>query len=636
MFSCNKQEKVYDYDISPVDIDKVRITGGMWAELVARNREVTLPYAFKKCEETNRIENFARAAGITEGPHEGERYNDTDVYKIIEGAAYSLMQKPDAKLEQYVDSLVSLIAAAQEPDGYIFTSRTIDATKPAPGAGRERWIDVWVSHELYNAGHLDEAAVAYYKATGKRELLDVALKNADLIYDEFGWDKRKSAPGHQEIEIGLVKLFEVTGEKRYLDLAQFFIDVRGYPQEHLKHEPGTRFAVYNDLEYLQQHKPVLEQEKATGHAVRATYMYSGLTDIAVKKGLAEYLEASERLWNNVVNTKIYITGGVGAQHRGEAFGPDYYLPNASAYNETCAAIGNVFWNERLFRATGDSKYVDVLERSLYNGLISGLGYDGKTFFYPNPLESDGDYQRSPWFGVACCPGNLVRFISQVNSYIYAHTDEAVYINLFIPSEAEISLAQGNISIIQETDYPWSGNVKLTVTVENTVDFDLKIRIPQWLKESPLAGDLYSYTDSSSMQPVLKSGNEPLDYTEEKGYMVISRKWHGDENITVGFPMEIRKVVANNRVEENRGKIAFERGPVVYCFEEADNGKILNNKVIGESSQEFSFNPDLLGGSGLINVNAVDSTGTPVRLTGIPYFRWANRGKGEMAVWMEIK
>ena len=399
--------------------DEVRINDIFWTPKIDRNREVTIPYVFSQCEATGRIDNFAVAGGLKEGKHTGERYNDSDVFKIIEGAYYSLMETPDPELRRYADSLVTLIAAAQEDDGYLYTTRTIDPVNMAPGAGRERWIDERVSHELYNVGHMYEAAVAHYHATGSDTFLNVALKNAALVEKEFGWGRREIAPGHQEIEIGLIKLYGVTGEKRWLDLAQFFIDVRGRGGDYVRHPEESRFRVYNDSVYLQMHKPVLEQEEAVGHAVRGAYMYTAMADLSEATGDDRYLEASKRIWDDVTGGKIYITGGIGSKEYGEAFGEPFELPNMTAYTETCASVANVFWCHRLYRATGESKYIDVLERTLYNGLISGIGFDGCHFFYPNPLESDGSFERAGWFDCSCCPVNVARFMPVMETvYIF--------------------------------------------------------------------------------------------------------------------------------------------------------------------------------------------------------------------------
>ena len=394
-YSCSRKPAINGgYPLKPVPLTQVSINDNFWLPRIERNRTVTIPYTFGKCEETGRIGNFAKAAGVMKGDFIGERYNDSDVFKIMEGACYSLIQHPDPKLQGYVDSLVTLVAGAQEKDGYLYTTRTINPEKMAPGAGRERWIDERVSHELYNIGHMYEAAVAHYNATREKTFLNVAIKSADLVNKEFGWGKREVAPGHQEIEIGLVKLYQVTGDRKYLSLAKFFLDVRGKQGAYQRHPPGTRFAVYDDSVYLQMHKPVLQQDEAVGHAVRAAYMYSAMADVSEATGNKAYLDASGGLWNNVVNGKLYITGGIGSVEEGEAFGPAFDLPNISAYTETCASVANVFWNDRLFRSSGDSKYIDILEQTLYNGLLSGVSLDGENFFYTNPLESDGTFNRS--------------------------------------------------------------------------------------------------------------------------------------------------------------------------------------------------------------------------------------------------
>ncbi|MBN1950859.1 MAG: glycoside hydrolase family 127 protein [Bacteroidales bacterium] len=618
-------------EIKALDIRNVTLRGGFWEPLVRRNIDVTIPYAFRMCEETGRIENFSVAAGNSTKKHEGERYNDTDVFKIIEGAAGSLRIKPDPDLERYTDSLITLIGQAQEEDGYLFTARSADPDHPSPGAGSDRWTDIWVSHELYNAGHLYEAAIAYYLATGKDALLNIARKNADLVCEVFGWGKKEAAPGHQEIEIGLIKLYQLTGDKKYLEQARFFLDVRGKQQEYKEHPEGTRFAIYNNKPYLQQHAPILEQPEAIGHAVRATYMYTAMTDLArYLPGCPAYHEKSEELWKDVTGKKLYITGGVGARHEGEAFGEAYALPNKEAYNETCAAIGNVLWNQSLFLSTGNSKYMDVLERTLYNGLISGISEDGMHFFYPNPLASDGTYQRSPWFGVACCPGNVCRFMARVPDLIYATTNAGVYVNLFVASEAKIGLGGTTVKLEQQTEYPWSGSVSILVSPEKKADFTIKVRIPSWLGTAPFEGDLYHYMDQTAYQPEISLNGKPVKYTVEKGYACIKRSWQKNDRLEVSLPMPVRKVLANAKVAADSGRIAFERGPIVYCLEEVDNGKISKLELPADVPSEYQYNETLLGGTGTLKVEQNDKI-----LTAIPYFLWANRSPGEMAVWIKV-
>jgi DUF1680 family protein len=439
MSSCGNndtEEKMTEWLGTPAPGD-VRITDNFWRPKIDLNREVTIPYVFRQCEETGRIDNFAIAGGLKKGKHTGERYKDSDVCKAIEGACFSLMEAPDPALRHYVDSLVTLIAAAQEDDGYLYTTRTIDPVNMAPGAGSERWIDERVSHELYNVGHMYEAAVAHYEATGSEVFLEIALKNAELVNKEFGWGRRETAPGHQEIEIGLVKLYKCTGEKKWLDLAQFFLDVRGRRGNYVHHPMGSRFEVYNDSVYFQMHKPVLEQTEAVGHAVRGAYMYTAMVDVSEETGYSRYLESSKRIWNDVSAGKIYITGGIGSKEQGEAFGQKFELPNMTAYTETCASVANVFWNNRLYLATGEAKYLDVLERTLYNGLISGIGSDGCHFFYPNPLESDGSFERAGWFDCSCCPVNVARFMPSMKQYIWSQSGDGVNVNLFIGSEARL-------------------------------------------------------------------------------------------------------------------------------------------------------------------------------------------------------
>ncbi len=619
------------------ELNKVSVTDNFWTPKIERNRMVTIPYAFTKCEETGRIDNFAIAGKLKEGSFKGERYNDSDLFKIIEGACYSLIEYPDAILEAYVDSLVYIIASSQEDDGYLYTTRTIDSVNMAPGAGRERWIDERVSHELYNAGHMYEAAVAHYLATGRKTFLDVAVKNADLVEKEFGWGKREIAPGHQEIEIGLIKLWRVTGEKRFLDLAQFFLEVRGRQGDYVRHPVGTRFEVYNDSVYLQMHLPVLEQKSAVGHAVRGAYMYSAMADLAEATGDNRWLEASQTIWTDVVSKKIYITGGIGSKEFGEAFGGDYELPNMSAYTETCASVANVFWNFRLYRATGDGSYLDVLERTLYNGLISGIGQDGCSFFYPNPLESDGRFRRSEWFECSCCPGNIARFMPLIPQYIYATDDDALRINLFISSDAALKISGRDISIRQETNYPWDGKVTIHLTPENKpVRFKLMIRLPGWTGEAPIAGNLYRYVTPENGNVIIKLNGKEVDYSVIKGFVVIERTWYKDDQIEYILPLKPRFITARREVKADSNRIALGLGPLVYCLEEVDNGRVRNILVDQTESVDMVFNPEISGGINVLYFNALDNSNRNISLRAVPYFTWANRGVGEMLVWMKTK
>jgi hypothetical protein len=614
---------------------EVIITDKFWSPKIELNRVSTIPYVFSQCEQTGRIDNFAIAGRLKKGKHTGARYNDSDVFKIIEGACYSLMETPDPVLRRYVDSLVTLIAVAQEKDGYLYTTRTIDPVNMAPGAGRERWIDERVSHELYNAGHMYEAAVAHHLATGTYTFINVALRNAELVYNEFGWDKREIAPGHQEIEIGLIKLYRLTGERKWMELAQFFLDVRGRPGEYVRHPEGSRFEVYNDSVYLQMHRPVLDQAEAVGHAVRGGYMYTAMADLSEATGYNRYLKASQRIWEDVIRGKIYITGGIGSKELGEAFGESFELPNMTAYTETCASVANVFWNHRLYRATGDAKYLDVLERTLYNGLISGIGGDGCHFFYPNPLESDGSFERAGWFDCSCCPVNVARFMPALKQYVWSLSDEGVNVNLFISSQARVSTIGGEIVLKQETDYPWSGNVTINVDPDSDGSlFSLGIRIPSWTGNAPFTGGLYKYTSRPEKGIRIQINGKRTPVRNVKGFAVIKREWNRGDVVAVTLPMEPRFIVARDEVEADRGRVALGVGPVVYCLEEADNGPVRELTVDSETSVEFAFEPDLLGGVGTLSFTAKAPSGEERKVKAVPYYSWANRGRGEMTVWVK--
>jgi len=622
------------YPITPVPFTSVKVTDAFWGQRLKASREVTIPLAFSKCEETGRYQNFVKAAHPSESYKvEGFSFDDTDVYKTIEGASYSMQIYPDKKLDRYIDSVLTIVKAAQEPDGYLYTARTMNPKHPHEWSGTKRWEkEEDLSHELYDLGHMLEGAIAHYQATGKRNFLDIAIKYADCAARAIG-DKPGQitvVSGHQIAEMALCKLYVLTGEKRYLDLAKFLLDKRGYTER--------------KEEYSQSHIPVVQQDEAVGHAVRATYMYTGMADVAALTGDTAYIHAVDRIWSNIVNKKLYITGGIGATGNGEAFGKNYELPNMSAYCETCAAIGNVYMNYRLFLLHGDAKYFDVLERTLYNGLISGVSLDGGGFFYPNPLESIGQHQRQPWFGCACCPSNICRFIPSVPGYIYAVHNSDVYINLFMSNHSDLKVNGKTVELNQSTNYPWTGDVNLEVSPKSKQDFTLKIRVPGWVQNEVVPGNLYSYTDKKTLGYTVKVNGKVVTSTIEKGYFSINRTWKKGDKVEVHFDMEARTVKANPAVEADRGKIAVERGPVVYCAEWPDNdfnifSIILNKKPVFKVETK----KDLLYGINTIQTDAqslsYDAQGKlvtkEVKLNMIPYYAWAHRGSGDMAVWLPV-
>jgi uncharacterized protein len=632
-----------DYPVQPVPFTAVHLDDVFWAPRIETNRVETIPFAFKQCELSGRVNNFIRAAKVLRGePLEntkppGYPFDDTDVYKVIEGASYSLSVHADPKLDAYVDSLIERIAAAQEEDGYLYTTRTIDPVNPHKWAGKERWeLERDDSHELYNLGHLYEAAVAHYQATGKRTLLDIAIRTADLLVETFGPGRRSIWPGHQITEMGLAKLYRVTGNERYLTLAKFLLDERGP-------NPGEKVNP-RGLEYNQAHRRVIEQTAAVGHAVRATYMYAGMADVAALSGDTSYVKAVDAIWEDVVGRKLYITGGIGARGKGEAFGGPYELPNMTAYNETCAAIGNDYWNHRLFLLHADAKYIDVMERTLYNGLVSGVSLDGKSFFYPNPLESDGQHERSPWFGVACCPGNITRFLASVPGYMYAVQPDTIFVNLFAKGTADVSLPNGRkVRIAQETRYPWDGVVRLTVTPDVPATFVLKVRIPGWARNEAVPSDLYRFADENRETVVLRVNGSDATRPHTNGYVDVRREWKKGDVVELALPMPVRRVVANEKVEADRGRVALQRGPIVFAAEWPDNpnGKVRNLVLLPDARLTSEFRKDLLNGVQVIRGRAAslahDARGKIVRteqdFTAIPYATWANRGRGEMIVWL---
>ena len=633
------------YPIQPVPFTSVSIEqGSFWGQRLQASRDVTIPLAFSKCESEGRYKNFEIAARQLKGEDtsgvkvKGYSFDDTDVYKTIEGASYLLQTYPDKKLKAYIDSVLAIVASAQEPDGYLYTARTMNPKHPHDWSGPKRWVkEEDLSHELYNLGHMVEGAIAHYQATGERTFLDIAIRYADCVCREVGPNAGQACvvPGHQIPEMALAKLYTVTGNKKYLDEAKFLLDYRG--KTTIVHE------------YSQAHKPVVEQDEAVGHAVRAAYMYSGMADVAALTGDSAYIRAIDRIWDNIVSKKMYITGGIGSTSSGEAFGKNYELPNMSAYCETCAAIGNVYVNHRLFLLHGESKYYDVLERTLYNGVLSGVSLDGGAFFYPNPLESMGQHQRQAWFGCACCPSNICRFIPSVPGYFYQTRDRDIYVNLFGGNTAQLKVGGKKVVLEQKTQYPWKGDIALTVKENRAGNWRMRIRIPGWVQGRPVPSNLYAYADTKRLGYTIKvNGQQIMSNGQlEQGYLTIDRKWKKGDRIDIHFDMEPRLVQALERVQADQGRVSVERGPLVYCAEWPDNnfdlGAILLNQrpqfTINDSElaikngQTYGIN-ELTTDAQLLNFDKEGRLTTKdVRLRLIPYYAWNHRGPGRMMVWL---
>lgn len=649
--SATAQNHNYGYPYTPVAFTSVKIAPNtFWGDRINAAREVTIPLAFSKCESEGRYANFVKAAHPSDGYKVGGfSFDDTDVYKTIEGASYLLQTYPDKKLEKYIDSVLVVVAAAQEPDGYLYTARTMNPKHPHAWSGPERWSEVEnLSHEFYNLGHMVEGAVAHYQATGKRNFLDIAIRYADCVCRNIGDGpgKKRVIPGHQIAEMAFVRLYTVTHDKKYLDQAKFFLDARGTTAR-------------KDI-YLQSHKPIMEQNEAVGHAVRAGYMYAGMADVAAITGDSSYIKAIDTIWENIVGKKYYLTGGVGARHAGEAFGNNYELPNLTAYNETCAAISMVYLFHRMFLFHGDAKYIDCLERTLYNGVISGMSVDGGRFFYPNPLAADGKYAfnadntttRQPWFGCACCPSNLSRFIPSLPGYVYAVKDNSLYVNLFAAGTATMQVGGKEVAVEQETRYPWDGDIAIRVTKNKGRDFAMMVRIPGWVRGEVVPGNLYSFADDVKTGYRVTVNGDEVKGELRNGYLAISRRWKKGDVVRVHFDMLPRAVVASSKVADDRGKIAVERGPIVYCAEQADNSGFNSHHVLLSRKPIFEVNPDYsirntegdgkpFGVTSIIVTNAQEAcisadgklTSRDVRLTLIPYYAWNHRGTGCMDVWM---
>lgn len=641
-YSINIFAQQADYPIRAVNFTAVKLADNFWLPRIEVNHTVTIPASFARCENTGRVKNFEMAAARSGKFCTKFTFDDTDIYKTIEGASFSMAVTPDKRMDRYVDSLIAIVGKAQEPDGYLYTARTIDPLHPPEWAGPERWVNEHVlSHELYNSGHLFEAASAHYLSTGKRNFLDIALRNADLLVKTFGPGKRGVAPGHEVVEMGLVKLYRITGRKDYLALAKFFIDQRGkrvYDKDS-KNE-------WKNGKYWQDDEPVTAQDEAEGHAVRAMYLYAAMADIAAIDRDTAYLAAIDRIWNNMTEKKIYVQGGIGAVPDGERFGEDYELPNATAYNETCAAIGNAFWNERMFLLHGDAKYIDLLEKVMYNGLIAGLGLDGRSFFYTNAMQvTEGvkhgslEASRSGWFECSCCPTNLVRFLPSVPGYMYAQEGKKVYVNLFINSTASLKVNNGEVVITQQHNYPWEGNIVLKVDPAKAGEFDLHVRIPGWARGEAIPGGLYWFKDTVGGRVGIKVNGELVDYRMEKGYAVISRRWKKGDVVRMELPMEVKEVMADSRLVDDVGKVAIQRGPLVYCAEWVDNGgKVSGLYGLGDRWDAVMERGKLNGvvvlkGEGKrVDVVSDEVETRKLKVELIPYYSWANRGEGEMSVW----
>ena len=626
-----------DYPIRPVPFPQVDFNDGFWLPRLETHRRVTLHAAFRRIEESGHVSRFTPDPSDDLQVYDWRYSRDSDVYKVMEGAAYTLQTAEDASLREKLEDLIRIVAGSQWDDGYLYTFYSAPERRP-----ELRWTDVGRMHELYCMGHMFEAAAAHFQATGLRSFLDTAQRAADLVCETFGPGRRTDPPGHQEIEIGLSRLYRVTGETKYLDQARFFLEQRGRPG---KRGPDGQGGLYGP--YSQDHLPVTEQTVAEGHAVRAAYMYAAMADVAALTGDPSMMKAVLRIWENIVGSKLYITGGIGSRAGNEGFGEPFELPNHTAYCETCASVANVMWNHRMFLMTGEGKYMDVVERGLYNGILSGVSLRGDTFFYGNPLQSDGQHERSPWFRVACCPSNIARFLPSLPGYQYASTADEIYVGLYIGGRAEVPVRGQDVGIVMETGYPWEGNVRIILLPERRQRFTLKLRIPGWAEGRPLPGDLYRYLRSESGPVRLSVKGKPVDAERDRDFAVLTRIWTSGDTIELELPMPARRVIARPEVAADRGRTAVERGPIVFCAEGIDNhGRAVDLVLPDTSGLKAMFRPDLLGGIVVLESEAgssndspkYDITGSavpevPSGITLIPYHVWAHRGKGRMAVWL---
>ena len=583
--------------IEQIDFSHVKINDNFWSPRLSKHVSATLPVCIDQIEnQTGRIRNFENAAK-GEGEHSGIFFDDSDVYKALEGMAYSLINNPDPELEKKADEWIDKFAAAQQPDGYINTFYTLTGLD-------KRWTNM-DKHEMYCAGHMIEAGVAYYQATGKRKLLDVCIRMTDHMMSQFGPGKRHWVPGHEEIELALVKLYQTTQEQKYLDFAYWLLEERGHGHGTMGDEGKWDPVYYQDI------VPVRRLTDISGHAVRCMYLYCGMADVAALKNDTGYIAAIDRLWDDVVHRNMYITGGIGSSRDIEGFTEDYDLPNLDAYCETCASVGMVLWNQRMNQLTGDSKYIDILERSLYNGALAGISLGGDRFFYVNPLESKGDHHRQEWYGCACCPSQLSRFLPSIGNYIYASSDDALWVNLYIGNTGQIRIGETDILLTQETDYPWDGSVKLTISTSQPLEKEIRLRIPNWCKTYDLS-----------------INGKRINVSEKKGYAVI-KDWKSQDVIALDMDMPVEIVAADPHVKENFGKRAIQRGPLVYCMEEIDNPEYFDQIQLSPSTTfQTAFVSDILNG-----IKTIKTNGRAQSATFIPYYAWDNRKAGKMRVWI---
>ncbi|MBS1666890.1 MAG: glycoside hydrolase family 127 protein [Bacteroidetes bacterium] len=630
---CSMIGKAQIQQYLQIKFSHVQINDQFWKPRIDKVATVTIPVCIDQTEvKTPRIRNFEIAAHLKKGKFEGIFYDDSDVYKALEAIGYSLSNHPDSALERKADQWIDIIAAAQLPDGYLNTYFTLNGLD-------KRWTDMSM-HEDYNGGHLIEAAVAYYEATGKRKLLDVAIRFANHFDSIFGPGKRHWVTGHQELELALVKLYKTTNDKKYLSLADWLLSERGHG-----HGYGYTWTEWKDTAYTQDLVPVKQQKKITGHAVRAMYMYTGAADVAALTGDTAYMHAMKTVWEDVVYRNMYITGGIGSSGNNEGFSTDYDLPNDQAYCETCASVGMVFWNQRMGMLTGDSKYIDVLERTLYNGALDGISLEGNRFFYGNTLASFGKNYRREWFGTACCPANIARLLASLGNYIYGYNDQSLWVNLYVGSSTKLQIGKNVVPIKMETNYPWDGNVKLSISPEKKTKFALHIRIPGWAEGDAVPGGLFEFEDSSAAKISIRVNGKDLTYQMEKGYAIIDREWKKNDVVEIAFPMDIKRVVSRPEVKADENRVALQRGPLVYCVEGADNGGHAWDIILPKSTA-LTTSKGNIGTESVVTIQAtvpaiaVSADGNSVQtekkqITAIPYYVWCNRGQNQMQVWLPV-